>query len=109
MPPPISLGTLQIANTATESAILDFTTGEHAWVKDMIVVAPDTLPETVTIHVAKDSTGNFNALQSGGTDITLPVAKATHVGPVAYRFLKLVAGVAVAADRDFDLMGREER
>lgn len=109
MSPPVELPDLAIASGQTESPEVDFTRGIHAWVRSLTVASPDTLPETVTVQVTtKRSGGNFNPLQSGGADITLPAAKATSISPISFARMKLVAGAAVAAIRTFELSGRED-
>ena len=94
-----SIPDLVILSGATESGALS---GIFENARAITIWSPDTLPETVTVHSAPESTADFDPHQSGGADITLPAAKATTIdlaGTIGS--LKLVAGGAVAADRTF--------
>lgn len=103
---PRYLDDITIANAATESPVLDLRSSGKHFLVSLLIVSPTTLPEVVKVHVAKSPTGTFQALQSDGVDITLPAAKATSIHPIGMiGALKLVAGVAVAAARTFELAG----
>lgn len=65
--------------------------------------APATLPETVTIYVSQDGT-NWNALYDGSTTVLAPLATYAASYPVfPWKYFKLVAGGAVAAERIFKM------
>jgi len=94
--------TLTIANGQTLSSALDLNTYGTRYVRRVLVLAPATLPESVTLRVSMDDSTYFT-LQSGGSDITFPADKATQINGFQCRYVKLLAGVAVAADRVFTL------
>lgn len=96
--------TLTIANGQTESPALDLQAVFPAGKLSLLIIAPATLPETVTPRVSGTTAGTHHALQSGGSDITLPAAKSTTIDPLVAGSLKLVAGGAVAADRAFEIL-----
>lgn len=99
--------TILIGQTASEE--LDLTDGLGVRrVKSITFFSPATLPETVTVHVAPQAGGTYQALQSGGTDFTLPANKATLLTGFTVGALKLVASVAVASGRVFTLRGAAE-
>ena len=66
-----------------------------------------TLPETVTLQTSETPTGTFAPYQSGGLDIAFPTTggESTPVTDVIAGALRLSAGVAVAANRVFVLVG----
>lgn len=106
--PQVRLPDLVIPNAATESNVLSGK--ELAYLTAITIWSPDTLPEAVVVHTAPDAIGapDFGAHQSGGVDITLPAAKATTITDIGtVGALKLVASVAVAADRTFIVRGHE--
>ncbi len=96
--------TLTILNGATESDVLDLTERSARPKADIFFFAPATLPETVTVQVAPDPGGTFIPLQSGGSNYTLPAAKATYITFVCGA-VKLVAGGPVGGDRVFTIRG----
>lgn len=108
-----SLPDLVIPNGQTESNVLlsaglqagsMVTTGDGYRDADSIGInAPDTLPETVTVHVDTSEPGatNFNPLFRGGADVTVPAGKHTTIDLISFKALKLVAGAAVGAERRF--------
>ena len=68
------------------------------------IFSPATLTGTITVQVEPSSTGTaFVALQSGGTDVTLPASKATIISPVSFRQIRLITGTTEAAARTFPL------
>lgn len=80
------------------------TTGDGFRDADSITIyAPDTLPETVTVQVdsTEPAATNFNPLQRGGADVTVPAGKAVTVDSISFRAMKLVSGVGAAAQRTF--------
>lgn len=104
--PPRHMSDLTILSGQTQSGVLDFRSEGKHFITSLLVVSPTTLPEAVTVHAATSRTGTFQPLQSDGVDITLPAAKATSIHPVGMvGAIKLVAGVAVAANRVFELAG----
>lgn len=95
---------LTIASGQTESAIENlqqYHGPARPWA--FLIVSPSTLPETVKIHVQVKSGGQFGVLQSGGTDIVLAAGVATQITILGAYGVKLVAGVAVAANRNFEV------
>ena len=97
--------TLTIASGATQSEELNLKDNAARRVKTLNIRAPATLPETVTVHLSEATGGTYAALQSGGSDITLPANRVTIVPGLAEGAIKLVAGGAVAADRVFTIRG----
>ena len=72
----------------------------------LIIVAPDTLPETITLAVSAKkapSASDLQVLSIGGTDITIPAGKATEVPVGGIRSFRLEAGGATAANRVFQV------
>lgn len=98
-----------ILNTATESAIMNMTRDAYKFLRNLTIVAPVTLPETVKVYVAKSITGVFAPLQSGGADISLTAGKALVLTSISFGAMKLVAtSGAVVGDRTFEMSGAEE-
>ena len=97
--------TLTIASAATESDVLDLAGLGARSIWGLNIISPTTLPDTVKIHVSDIPAGTFQVLQSGGTDITIPAGKSTQLDLLTIGALKLVAGSAVGADRDFRIIG----
>lgn len=105
----INLPDVIILNGATDSGVVDTSTGFWDLVSGIVINSPTTLPETVKIYVSDLLAGTFHPLQSGGADITFPADKATPVNLIAFHFFKLVASSgAVGGDRTFKITGREE-
>lgn len=108
-----SLPDLVIPNGQTESNVLlahglvvgsMVTTGDGFRDADSITIhPPDTLPETVTVHVDSSEPGatNFSPLQRGGVDVTVPAGKATTVELISFKAMKLVASGATGGIRTF--------
>lgn len=96
--------TLTIASGQADSPELDLSVIFPASRLSVIIIPPSTLPETVSVKVAKAIGSNYGALQSGGIDITLPAGKATSLDPLVSGAIKLSAGGNVAADRTFDIV-----
>ena len=96
--------TLTILSGATSSEELNLTENAARRKKDLLFIAPTTLPETVTVHLAEAPGGTYQALAEGGSNVTLPAAKATPVRGITAGALKLIA-LAVAADRVFFVRG----
>ncbi len=72
---------------------------------DMVVHCPGTLPETCTVQVSpKYGSGVWYTLQQGGTDVALAAGKANQCAVGAIEDLRIHAGGAVAAQRDFDVV-----
>lgn len=96
--------TLTIPNTQTESAEIKGRDGT-LWVgqADRIVVqAPDTLPETVNVHVAPSESPAAGDYVVRGAAV--PVNSELIVDGGGAKAMKLVAGGAVAGDRTFKVM-----
>lgn len=110
------LGTLSILNGQTVSnalsgaGVVQATLGSLA---SMVIFTPATLPETVNVEVApilSPSAGDWKRLQwQPGTDLVLAAAKAVNIPLTAgFRAFRLVAQGAVAAQRDFRVVGQVE-
>ncbi|NIN68900.1 MAG: hypothetical protein GTO63_30275 [Anaerolineae bacterium] len=109
MPPPISLGTLTILSGQANSEALDFRAATRAQnIKALTIYAPGTLPEGIHVEVRPPG-GAWRRLQSGGADVAVTVGDATVLDTVTYSELRVSTDTGtVAADRVFDLEGREE-
>ena len=96
----VGLTTLTIPNAASTSnaiATLDDAFG-------LTVYGPTAVTSTaITIQVnpSETSTSGWVDLQSAGTDVTLPAAKATVISPITFRQMRLVASGLEAASRAF--------
>ena len=110
----IAMPDMVIANGATDSNIAYAagsptapnmaTTGDGFRDADSITIyAPDTLPETVTIHVdsSEPAATNFDPLQRGGADVTVPAGKAVTLDLISFKAMKLVSGVGTGGIRTF--------
>ena|SRR3990167_2093418 len=95
---------LTIADTATESDVLDLTEKFARGSVDLMFFAPAS-GQTITAHVAEDPGGTFVPLQSGGSNITLPDSKATQLTALTCGALKLVAGAAVSGAKVWTVRG----
>lgn len=96
--------TLTIANGQTESPELDVAAQFPAAKLTVVIMAPATLPEVVTIKTAKNTGGGYGVAQSGGSDIGLTAGKNATINPLLAGALKLVANGAVGADRVFQIL-----
>ena len=94
--------TLTISNAGTDSPII--APLELAPAVSIIIIAPATLPETVTVRVARRSTGTFTVLQTNAVDVVMAAGKATQITVVGGVYWKLVSGAGVAADRVFEVV-----
>lgn len=95
--------TITIANGQTDSPEFDLQSVFPCSKLTLTFFPPGTLPESVTVKVAPVLGGTYVPLQSGGSNYTVPAAKASMV-PVVAAGLKLSAGSAVGADRVFTVM-----
>lgn len=104
----LKLPTMTIANgTSTSDITIDFTKVFRR-VRSIVIYAPATLPETVTVEVAENDSGTFKPLQSNGTDVTLTAGKATPITNIGFGSMKLVSTSGnVAVDRVFTISGAE--
>ena len=93
---------ITILSGQTLSPALDLDPTHYRLVRRILVIAPATLAESVTVLVSTDNV-TYGTLQSGGSDITFPAGKATQINGFQCRYIKFQAGGAVAADRTFDL------
>jgi len=101
--------TLTIVNGQAASPALDLAAIFPAGKLSLLIIAPGTLPETVTVRVAKATGDTHTALQSGAQDITLPAGKATQLDPLVAGSLQLVAGGNVGGDRAFQILATPAR
>lgn len=61
----------------------------------LTIFSPATLTGTITVEVEPSSTGTtFVALQSGGSDVTIPAGKATVLNKVGWRQMRLTSGAS---------------
>jgi len=97
--------TLTIPNTGTESNILNLLEGGARHRVTLLIIAPAALTGTITIEVAKTTTGTFGTLQSGGTDVNLTAGDATVIDIMTVGALKIVSSSAEAAARAFEILG----
>lgn len=93
---------LTILSGQTLSASLDLNIYGRHYVRRVLVIAPATLPEVVNPLVSMDDS-TYATLQSGGDDIIFPAGKATQINGFQVQYIKLLAGGAVGADRNFTL------
>lgn len=95
--------TLTIASGQTASSAFWFSADSKPM--HLLIIAPETLPETVKLAVERQADESYATLQSGGSDITIAADKAVIVSPVMGRKMRLEAGTAVAANRAFEIYG----
>lgn len=105
------LGSITILSGATESDAIGFQNLRH--LGGLTIVGPDTLPEVVTVEVTyqddrNTSVGAWSRLQTDNIDITIAAGEAVTISPIVFNGLRLSAGAAVAADREFFLIGDDE-
>lgn len=82
------------------------TTGDGFRDADSITIfAPDTLPETATVHVdSAESAVNFDPLQRAGVDVAIGAGKAVTIELISFKALKIVLSVGAAATRTFKVV-----
>lgn len=97
--------TLTIPNGAQASNELNLVGSMSRGVIAMEILAPLTLPETVSLQSSIASGGNFRTLQSGGVDITIAAGKVLQLTEVTSMILRLASATPVGADRVFDVVG----
>lgn len=105
----IPLGPITILSGQTIGEIL-FLPGGIPIRNGIIINAPTTLPETITMWVATRGPGgvaDWKILRVGGADVTIVADRANYVPVHGIFGIRLVAGVAVAADRVFTLSATE--
>ena len=90
--------TLTIASGATASAVLATRS-----VRELSIMAPDTLTGSITLYSGSDEAGTATAaVQSPpGTDVTVTADKTTVLTSAPFPSIQLVSSVAEAADREF--------
>lgn len=81
-----------------------FSAYEYSDSVQLAIKSPDTLPETVVIEVSNDDV-DYNTLEDATGDIVVPSAgKArAYTQMLPFKYFRLRAGAAVAADRTFEL------
>lgn len=103
----VDVGTLTILAGQTDSGLLSalLTEGQRKVLfgsaVDIVVFAPAALTGTVNPQFSPSEGGTMETLQSGGSDVTLPAAKATSIGNFSARDMRIHSGSAEAADRAF--------
>lgn len=106
----VRLEDLTISNGNTESNVLDEDALSGA--ETLAIYAPDTLDAaTFTVQVApvpEPAAADWTDLQIDGADVTLTADKATIIFTVPFRALRISSSVAVAADRVFAVVTREQ-
>ncbi len=100
-------GTLTIASGQTQSQAYAVQSALGSLI-DLLVFAPATLPETVRVQVAPiaaPQAADWKDLQVGvpGANMTIAAGVAQMVPAGGMAAIRLVSGVAVAADRVFTL------
>ena len=100
--PPKATLTIPNGQTASDTLILETSGARRPYT--LTFYSPTTLPETVTVQASDTVGGTSIALQSAGSDITLPANKATVIVVVLAAEIKLVAGSGVGADRAFTVL-----
>lgn len=101
----LGAATLTIAQAATESDVLNVATIFPSARLALTILAPATMPETVTVHIAPVVGGTYVALENtAGNDLVLTAARGTPVEVNGAGALKLIAGVGVAAARSFTVL-----
>ena len=103
--PPKYLNSLTIPIGQQDSGVIDFRSAGYQGIQGLLIVAPATLAETITVEVATDPNSTFVTLQSAGTDVAIAATKGVVIDPLrSIGALKLHASVAVTgADRVFEL------
>jgi len=99
--------TITIANGTTTSAPIDLTAIGSIRLLALSITTP-AIPETVNIEISVDGGTTYGRLRSGGVDITISSTTTTAGTPITElvaTHLRLVAAVAVAADRVFKIIG----
>jgi hypothetical protein len=97
--------TVTILSGATVSQEVDLTAEGSRHFVGLMLTAPGTLPETVTVQTATKVGGVYGNFQSAGVDVTIGAGKSVQITDLVAGGLKLVAGGAVAADRVFQIVG----
>jgi hypothetical protein len=102
----IQLPIISILNATSDSSRSINTTQETDDATSVLILCPATLPETVTILVSADGGTTYPyTLQNGnGSDITLAAGKAIPITVPMGMLWRLHSGVAVAAQRDFNIV-----
>lgn len=90
--------TLRIINGDTASSSLSVS----RICQSCTIIAPATLPETVSVQVAIDDSG-WATLKTGSSDVQLEAGKATIILNGGFTALRLLSGSGVAADRTFTI------
>ena len=104
----VSLGNLVIASGATDSGVLLLTRTTETLI-DMIVFTPSALTGTVSLYAGPRASGlaaENVILRIGGTDVTLPAARAVHVPSASFRQLQARSTVAEASGRTFEVIAQ---
>jgi len=91
-----SSSTLRILNGATASGSLSVS----RICQSCTIIAPATLPETVSVQVAIDDSG-WATLKTGNSDVQLEAGKATIILNGGFTAMRVLAGSSVGADRVF--------
>jgi hypothetical protein len=97
-------GTITIPNGQTKSAPYILYDRNSMGPVAVLLIAPETLPETVTVCCPRTSDPATEAkLQDGGTDLVITADEAIQIIEITARSIMLVASGAVAADRVFEV------
>lgn len=97
--------TLTIAQSATSSDVINMSGLGARRKMTLTVMAPETLPETVTLEVADTPTGTFKDYERAGEAVTFTAGAAERIDSFVAGAVRLTAGGAATADRVFILMG----
>lgn len=104
-----TIGTLTIANGATDSNVITTKLG-FGTSTDIIVYVPTTLTGTVTLQVSylEAPTTEWYTLNIGGTDVTLTAAKAIVVPTSSFRAIRAHSSAAEGGARSFPVVSQSD-
>ena len=96
-------GLITIASGQTKSSAYALTDRNAMGPVALLIIAPETLPETVTVCCPRIGGTTEAKIQDGGTDLVIAADEAIQIIEITARSIILVAGGAVAADRVFEV------
>lgn len=80
----------------------------YYFAKQLVITAPATLPETITVQVSEDGGSTWAPLDIGSGDVTIAAGVELTIENHGWTAIRLVSGGATAADRTFIVKGVEE-
>lgn len=96
----VQLADVTISSGQTASSAVAAGTG-YKRAKYLVIGAPATLPEVITVTISLDDGVTYHTLQSGGSDIVIGAGKAVVILAQGWTHMKINAGGAVGGDRTF--------